>query len=244
MAEVKGLTYVPQIYEDIFECVHLDHTKKALEIGIGMGQATRPILDTGCSLTAEEQDEKMVLFCKETFADVSAFSVVQTKFEDFEGEENSFDLVYSASAFHEVDQAVGYTKAFALLKSGGVFVRFSNHAMRDVARPNLSAALQKLYSIYLPRTGTPRPFKEAQAQKRAELALKYGFIDVSSKRYYQTRTYTTEEFLAYLATDADHLLLSETKREAFFNEIRKTMTRYGGKITMYDTVDLQIARKP
>ena len=125
MAEVKGLTYVPQIYEDIFECVHLDHTKKALEIGIGMGQATRPILDTGCSLTAVEQDEKMVLLCKETFADVSAFSVVQTKFEDFEGEENSFDLVYSASAFHEVDQAVGYTKAFALLKSGGVFVRLS-----------------------------------------------------------------------------------------------------------------------
>ena len=137
-----------------------------------------------------------------------------------------------------------YTKAFALLKSGGVFARFSNHAMRDIARPNLSAALQKLYAIYLPRTGTPRPYKEAQAQQRAELALKYGFVEVSAKRYYRTRTYTTEEFIAYLATDADHLVLSETKREAFFNEIRKTMIRYGGTITMYDTIDLQIAKKP
>ena len=163
---------------------------------------------------------------------------------DFEGETESFDLIYSASAFHEVDQAAGYTKAFELLKSGGVFVRFSNHEMRDIARPNLAAALQKLYSIYLPRTGTPKPYKEAQAQKRAELALKYGFVDVSAKRYYRTRTYTTEDFLAYLATDADHLKLSETKRTAFFNEIRKTLTRYGGKITMYDTIDLQIAKKP
>lgn len=244
MAEVKGLTYAPQMYEDIFECVHLDHTKTALEIGIGMGQATRPILETGCSLTAVETDEKMVSLCKEIFADIPTFSVIHSAFENYEGEKESFDFVYSASAFHEVDQEAGYTKAFELLKSGGIFVRFSNHAMRDIARPNLSAALQKLYSIYLPRTGTPRPYKEAQAQKRAELALKYGFADVFSKRYYQTRTYTTEEFLAYLATDADHQTLSETKREAFFNEIRKTMTRYGGKITMYDTIDLQIARKP
>ena len=244
MAEVKGLNYVSQLYDDIFDCVQLDHTKTALEIGIGMGQATQPILDTGCSLTAVDPDEKMTEICKKAFADVSAFSVVCSKFEDFEGEENSFDLIYSASAFHEVNTEAGYTKAFALLKSGGVFARFSNHAMRDIARPNLSAALQKLYAIYLPRTGTPRPYKEAQAQQRAELALKYGFVEVSAKRYYRTRTYTTEEFIAYLATDADHLGLSETKREAFFNEIRKTMIRYGGTITMYDTIDLQIAKKP
>ena len=244
MAEVKGLTYVAQLYEDILNCVELDHTKKALEIGIGMGQATQPILDTGCSLTAVEQDEKMAAICAETFADVPAFSVVCSKFEDFEGEKDSYDLIYSASAFHEVDQAIGYTKSYELLKSGGVFVRFSNHTMREIARPNVSAALQKLYSIYLPRTGTPRPYNEMQAKKRAELALKYGFADVSSKRYYRTRTYTTSEFLAYLATDEDHLMLSETKREAFFNEIRKTLMRYGDKVTLYDTIDLQIAKKP
>ena len=175
---------------------------------------------------------------------VPAFSAVCSKFEDFEGEKDSFDLVYSASAFHEVDQAEGYTKAFELLKSGGIFVRFSNHTMREIARPNVSAALQKLYSIYLPRTGTPRPYKEVQAQKRAELALKYGFTDISAKRYYRTRTYTAEEFLAYLVTDEDHLMLSETKRAAFFNEIRKTLMRYGDKVTLYDTIDLQIAKKP
>ncbi len=244
MAEVKGLTYPKQLYEDIFETVRLDNTKKALEIGIGMGQAAQPILDTGCALTAVEQDEKMAAICAEVFADVSAFSVVCSKFEDYEAESDSYDLIYSASAFHEVDQALGYTKAFALLKSGGVFVRFSTHTMREIARPNVSAALQKLYSIYLPKTGTPRPYKDAQAQKRAELSLKYGFTDISAKRYYRTRTYTTEEFLAYLATDEDHLTLSETKRAAFFNEIRKTLMRYGDKVTLHDTIDLQIAKKP
>lgn len=244
MAEVKCLTYPAQLYEDILNCVSLDSASKVLEVGIGMGQATKPFLDTGCSLTAVDTDEKMISFCNEVFGENPCFSAVASRFEDFEGEMNSYDFIYSASAFHEIEQEAGYTKAFALLKSGGVFVRFSNHAMRSIARPSLSAALQKLYSIYLPRTGTPRPYKETQAQKRAEIALKYGFTDISSQRYYQTRTYSTEEFLAYLATDEDHLQMSEVKREAFFNEIRKTLNHYGDKVTIYDTVDLQIAKKP
>jgi len=244
MAEVKGLTYPAQLFEDILNCAALDRTSKALEVGIGLGQATKPFLDTGCSLTAVDADEKTVAVCKEIFGENPAFSAVASRFEDFEGETGAYDLVYSASAFHEIEQEAGYTKAFALLKSGGVFARFSNHTMRSIARPSLSSALQKLYSIYLPRTGTPRPYKEAQAQKRAEIALKYGFADISYKRYYQTRTYSTEEFLAYLATDEDHLQMSETKREAFFNEIRKTLEHYGGKVMLYDTIDLQIAKKP
>ena len=244
MAEIKGLTYPSQLSEDILNCVSLDRNSKVLEVGIGMGQATEPFLKTGCSLTAVDADEKMVAFCKEIFGENPCFSAIASRFEDFDGEKESFDLIYSASAFHEIDQEAGYTKAFELLKSGGVFARFSNHSMRSIARPNLSAALQKLYSIYLPKTGTPRPYKEAQAQKRAEIALKYGFTDISYKRYYQTRTYTTEEFLAYLATDEDHLQMSETKREAFFNEIRKTLIHYGGTVKLYDTIDLQIAKKP
>ena len=244
MAEIKGLTYPSQLSEDILNCVSLDRNSKVLEVGIGMGQATEPFLKTGCSLTAVDADEKMVAFCKEIFGENPCFSAIASRFEDFDGEKESFDLIYSASAFHEIDQEAGYTKAFELLKSGGVFARFSNHSMRSIARPNLSAALQKLYSIYLPKTGTPRPYKEAQAQKRAEIALKYGFTDISYKRYYQTRTYTTEEFLAYLATDEDHLQMSEIKREAFFNEIRKTLIHYGGTVKLYDTIDLQIAKKP
>ena len=115
--------------------------------------------------------------------------------------------------------------------------------MRSIARPNLANAIQKLYTIYLPSTGTPRPYKEVQAQKRAEIALKYGFEEIAYQRYYRTRTYTTEELIAYLSTDEDHLAISAAKREAFFNELRKTMEHYGGKITYYDTIDLQIAKK-
>lgn len=243
MAEVKGLTYVPEIYEEILKNITLNSESQALEVGIGFGQATNPILETGAKIIALEPNETVATVCKETFADNENLSVITTKFEDYEAENESFDLVYSASAFHEVNQEIGYTKAYAMLKKGGIFARFSNHAMRAIERPYLSAAIQKLYAIYLPQTGTPRPYKEIQAQKRAEIALKYGFEEISYKRYYRTRVYTTEELIEYLKTDEDHLDISETKREAFFNELRKLMERYGGKITYYDTIDLQIAKK-
>lgn len=243
MAEVKGLTYVSEIYEEILKNAPLNSGSRALEIGAGFGQATAPILETGAKVTALEPNEDVAKVCAETFADNENLSVITEKFEDFEGEDEAYDLIYSASAFHEVKQDIGYTKAYAMLKKGGVFARFSNHPMRDIARPNLSAAIQKLYAIYLPKTGTPRPYKEVQAQKRAEIALKYGFEEISYKRYYRTRTYTADELIAFLATDDDHLAISETKREAFFNELRKVMERYGGTITYYDTIDLQIAKK-
>ena len=120
MAEAKCLTYPVQLFEDVLNCVALDHTSKVLEVGIGMGQATAPFLNTGCSLTALDADEKMTAFCNEIFGENPHFSAVTSRFEEFEGENEVFDLVYSASAFHEVEQEAGYMKAFSLLKSGGV----------------------------------------------------------------------------------------------------------------------------
>lgn len=243
MTEFKGLTYVSEIYNDIFKYAPIGKESRALEVGIGFGQATRPIVETGAAVTALDADEKVAAACAEMWKDYENLTVLAQKFEDFEGEAETYDLIYSASAFHEVNQAKGYEKAYEMLKKGGIFVRFSNHPMRDIARPNLSAAIQKLYAIYLPKTGTPRPYKEVQAQKRAEIALKYGFAEIDYKRYYRTRTYTIDELIAYLATDEDHLAISDARREVFFNELRKTMMRYGGTITYYDTIDLQIAKK-
>ena len=121
MAEVKGLTYVSEIYEEILKNAPLNSDSRALEVGIGFGQATAPILATGAKVTALEPDESVAKICAETFADNENLSVITAKFEDFESEDETYDLIYSASAFHEVKQDIGYTKAYAMLKKGGIF---------------------------------------------------------------------------------------------------------------------------
>ena len=47
-----------------------------------------------------------------------------------------------------------------------------------------------------------------------------------------------------LGTYSDHIAIEETTRKKFFDEIREAIDENGGIITIYDTIDLQLARKP
>lgn len=77
----------------------------------------------------------------------------------------------------------------------------------------------------------------------SNIASKYRFIDISYRLYHRTRTFTADEYTSLLGTYSDHIAIEETKRMKFFDEIRETINDNGGIITIYDTIDLQLARK-
>lgn len=236
--------YVSELYEDIFSYIPIDKTSNVVEVGIGGGQATLPILSTGCKLTAVEYGDNFADLCRDKFREFSAFSAVTTRFEDFEYDDNTCDLIYSASAFHWIPEEIGYTKVFKMLKSGGVFARFANHPYKDKGREELHVALQKIYSVYLPGSQADHEYSEADAKKRADIAQKYGFVDVSYKLYHRTRTFTAQEYILLLNTYSNHIAIEESTRMKFYSEIEQTIDHFGGQIDVYDTIDLQLARKP
>ena len=51
--------YVPALYQEIFTYLPLSAESRVLEVGTGTGQATRPILETGCTLIAVEPGDKL-----------------------------------------------------------------------------------------------------------------------------------------------------------------------------------------
>lgn len=236
--------YVPELYEDIFKFITIDKTSNVVEVGIGGGQASLPILKTGCKLTAVEYGENLAKLCRQKFKEFPSFSTVTAKFEDFEYDEDACDLIYSASAFHWIPEEVGYTKVFELLKSGGVFACFANHPYKDKGREDIHEALQKIYSVYMPGAGSADEYSEDEAKKRAYTARKYGFTDISYKLYHRTRSFTAKEYTSLLATYSDHIAIEEHTRKRFFSEIEIAIDNLGGHITIYDTIDLQLARKP
>ena len=64
-------TYIPDLYEDIFAYKQINQASNVLEIGIGTGQATVPILETGCTLTAVELGDKLAFeLAERPFAEV------------------------------------------------------------------------------------------------------------------------------------------------------------------------------
>jgi ubiquinone/menaquinone biosynthesis C-methylase UbiE len=236
--------YVTELYEDIFNYIPIDKSSNVVEVGIGGGQATLPILKTGCKLTAVEYGANFTELCRVKFKEYPNFSAVTAKFEDFGYENNMCDLIYSASAFHWIPEEIGYTKVFEMLKSGGAFARFANHPYKDKGREEIHNALQKIYSVYMPGALMSNEYSEDDAKKRADIAQKYGFVEISHKLYHRTRTFTAKEYTLLLGTYSDHIAIEENTREKFFSEIEKAIDDLGGQITMYDTIDLQLARKP
>ena len=64
--------YVDALYNQIFDYLPIDAQSAVVEIGSGAGQATAPVLQTGCKLTAVECGERFSALLKEKFKDYSS----------------------------------------------------------------------------------------------------------------------------------------------------------------------------
>ncbi len=241
--------YAPELYRMIFDYIPIGEHSHVAEVGTGAGQATLPILQTGCRLTAVEYGERFSELLQEKFKDYPKFSVITGKFEETELETGAFDLVFSATAFHWIPEQIGYEKVFSMLKSGGAFARFANHPHPAGGNPALAEEIDEIYDRYYNkfhnRTRKPiPPYTEAQAKELAEIAGKYGFTDLRHALFHRERVFSAEEYIALLGTYSDHIAIEASIRAKFFAAIKEAIGRHGGSISIYDTMDLQLARKP
>lgn len=92
--------YTDDLYRTLFDYINIDSSSNVVEVGIGGGQATLPILKRGCTLTAVEYGKNFSELCKKKFEEYKNFSVITEKFENVSFADFKYDLVYSASAFH------------------------------------------------------------------------------------------------------------------------------------------------
>ena len=240
--------YVDELYQAIFDYIPIDKNSNVAEVGSGGGQAIAPVLWTGCRLTAIECGRQFSERLKEKFREYPGFSVVTGKFEDVALPDDSFDLVFSASAFHWVPEEIGYRKVFSILKSGGAFARFANHPYRDKGNPALSKEIDAIYDEYYYSYHNKKrepltEFTQAQVQERAMIAERYGFSDIRYALFHRERVFSAQEYTALLGTYSDHIAIEETVRTRFFAKIEEAINHHGGTLTIYDTIDLQLARK-
>lgn len=240
--------YHDELYKMIFDYIPIHPSSNVVEIGIGGGQATLPVLKTGCKLTAVEYGARFSELCREKFKDYPNFNVITDKFELTDFENEAYDLVYSASAFHWVPEAIGYPKVFSMLKKGGVFARFANQPYRGKGQPELSKEIDEIYDEYYYKFHNREreelhEYTKEQAKNRAMIAEKYGFTDIQYSLFFRTRTFSAEEYITLLGTYSDHIAIEEKMRSEFFAKIKAAINRHGGEITIYDTMDLQLARK-
>lgn len=234
--------YCAELFVDLIEYAKLRPGKTALEVGPGTGQATEPILKTGCSYLAIELGENFTDFLKNRFGAYDNFQIVNDDFETYDFGKKRFDLVYSAAAFQWIPEKIGYSKAYDILKSGGTFAMFM---MRPNSRPGggytdepLYSKIQEVYAAYF------HPEVEYTCNLDYDARDKYGFTDLECRYYYKTREYNADDYVSLIGTHSDHLALQEPYKTKFFDGIREVILDAGNRITLYDKITMYLARKP
>lgn len=239
--EQYRIKYPEALYRDILAYAQICSDSSLLEIGMGSGQATEPFLAMGCSLTAIEQGDKLAAIASEKFACYPNFKLWLGRFEEFDCSER-YDLIFSASAFHWIEEDFGYRRVHELLKEGGIFVRFASHPEYRIGQEALYEDIQKLYDIYKPG---PKPveYTEADAASRAATAERYDFSDCTYRMYELTVPFTAAAYAGRLSTYSDHAVLPEEVKREFFAKVEEVINAHGGILNLRHIIDLQLARK-
>ncbi len=240
--------YPDELSSDLIAYSLLDATKKGLEIGIGSGQATLPYLKTGCELWAVEIGDRLAQCSREKFAWCERFKVFNQDFESALFDQNSFDLIYSASAFHWIKPDIGFPKVHRLLKKGGVFAWIS--VQPAPAHRHVYDELQKVYQKYNRYFGGKKPefdrSKEVHRiqRERTRKFKQYGFVEIVDRLYHGARILDARDYAALCGTYSDHRAIPEVDRVPLLGEIEDTVNRCGGGFAFVDTFLLCMGRKP
>ncbi len=236
--------YCAELFADLIEYATLGPDKAALEIGPGTGQATEPILKTGCDYLAIELGENFAAYMNKKFGSYPNFQLVNADFETYDFGSNCFDLVYSAATIQWIPEVVAFPNVYRILKSGGTLAMFM---MRPDIQPGggytdepLYSNIQKVYAEFF------RP--ETQHQYKCKLDYtaceKYGFVNLERREYLKTREYNADDYVTLIGTHADHILLQEPNRSKFYNGIKDAILNAGNKITLYDKITMYLTQKP
>ena len=237
-------TYPEALFLDIMAYTGVKAGSKAVEIGVGTGQATKPFLEAGYKVCGVELGDRLSAFVSEKYRDYDNFDVYCGDYMELSFAEASIDLVYSATAFHWLPQKEAYEKIRKELKRGGTLAIFRNHPYPNREEDETNAASRRVYNRLRASGKKIVEFSENDCLTMVEALNENGFREVESKLYRRVRTLSTEDYIGLLNTYSDHRALEPRLKERFEEEMRAAIDGVGGSIHIYDTIDLYLARNP
>lgn len=212
--------------------------KKMLELGPGTGQATDPLLDTGCDYLAVELGEHLSAKMREKYGARPNFRLVNDDFITHDFGEERFDLIFSAATIQWIPEEAAFSKTFELLKPGGVLAMMKITGDYRTPDPELFEKIQQVYSAYF------HPTQEYYRGFRYENCLNYGYTGWQCRNFKSQRVFDAEGYVNFCGTHCDHLVLPESEKTLFFDGLYRTVKEAGDRIVFDDTITVYFAHKP
>lgn len=231
--------YSPELFDDLIRYAGISGHTSVLELGPGTGQATDPILDTGCDYHCIELGKHLAAKMTEKYGRRDNFHIVQDDFITHEFSGQQFDVIYSAATIQWIPEEIAFSKTFDLLRPGGVLAMIRRISEYQTPNPQLFEEIQKVYAAHFqPLT----PYQHAHFQYRN--AVNYGYTDYEKRQYHGSRKLNADQYIALVSTHSDHITIPEPHRTPFFSGLRQAVLDAGNVIVFNDTHELMLARKP
>lgn len=230
--------YSKELFDDLIAYAGIGPGKAVLELGPGTGQATDPVLETGCDYNAIELGEHLYAKMKEKYGRYPNFSIVNGDFITHDFGEKRFDMIYSAATIQWIPEEVAFPKTFSLLKPGGVLAMMLT--MGDYRKSN-EALYQKIQKVYDAYWKPEIPYNQHFTYTNA---VNWGYTDFERREYFGKRIMTAEEYVNFSGTHCDHMTIPRETAEKFFGGLYDAVKSEGDRIVFDDTYVLYLAKKP
>lgn len=228
--------YPDQLFDDIVTFTGSSSLKRALEIGCASGQATKPFATRGFQIICVEPGPNFARLARQNLAEYKNVEVVCASFEDWTGNPQTFDLVFSANAIHWVDREIRVQKTAQILRPGGTLAIFRNFSIQN------NSAIER--AIRLAIGGPPPTDKEPKRWPRENEMRKSGFFDKVQKARYETSIeYDANAYVDLLSTRHRYNHVAPENRTEGFRKIQEIISDNGGTIEVRYVTQLLLARR-
>ena len=177
--------YPRELFDDLVAIARLLPGDHLLEVGCGTGKATLPLARRGFRITAIEPGQDLAAVARRNLAGLDA-EVIEERFEDWGARPDDLPgLVYSATAWHWIDPAVRYQKAWEALRPGGHLAFWSAlHVFPDGGDPffrEIQDVYDEIGEGLPPGNHWPRPGELREQAPEIEAG---GLFSVAAIRHY------------------------------------------------------------
>ncbi|MCR5177604.1 MAG: methyltransferase domain-containing protein [Lachnospiraceae bacterium] len=231
--------YSNELFNYLIDYAGIGPGAKVLELGPGTGQASEPVINTGCEYHAIELGEHLYLKMVEKYGEHPNFHIVNDDFVTHDFGDAKFDLIYSAATIQWIPEEAAFGKTLSLLKPGGVLAMMLTSSEYRSNNEALYQKIQKLYDTYYQ---PDIPYTHGGFRYTA--APEYGYTEVERREFHGKREFSAAEYVAYSGTHCDHIMIKDAIRETFFKGLHDAVEEAGGKIIFNDTYILYLTRKP
>ncbi len=237
--------YPEELFNTLIRNSHLSDDARILEIGPGTGQATIPMAKRGYNILAIELGEDLANIAKKRLRTYSNVRIIVDTFENAKLDSESFDLVYSATAFHWIKPEFKYKKTFRILKPGGYLAEIQTNHVSGIKDDSFFKATQSIYDRYMPSKKIPSHtlLDEKDLKPTSDLDTKL-FKLVSFDCFPLVITYASNDYIDLISTYSSTLALTKEKSDKFLKEMKKLIKAdFNNRVIKHYSMSLMLLRK-